>query len=177
MATTSCMGSVLRALEVFCAMSGQQVSREKTVVHFSKNVPIRTQRELLHQSGFKQVESLGRYLGVPALGRAPKRQDFQYLVDMVATKLSGWKANQLSLAGRITLAKSVVEAIPIYPMMSVMVPKACLQEIQRLQCSFIWGDQGNSRKAHMLNWQVLQLPKNMGCLAMRDPRLCMKHAS
>lgn len=30
------------------------------------------------------------------------------------------------------------------------------------------GDQGNSRKAHMLNWQVLQLTKNMGGLAMRD---------
>ena len=36
--------------------------------------------------------------------------------------------------------KSVMEAIPIYPMMTTIIPRACVDEIQRMQQRFIWGD-------------------------------------
>jgi len=65
-------------------------------------------------------------------GIAPKRGDFQYIVDQVSNKLMVWRAKQLSFVGRVTLAKSVMEAIPIYPMMTNEIPKACLDDIQRL---------------------------------------------
>lgn len=107
-ATNRCMESVLRALDLCCSMSGQQVSREKTTIHFSKNVSSEDCRKMVELSGFKEVQSLGRYLGVLALGHAPKGNDSNYLVDQVASKLTGWKAKQLSLAGRITLSKSVI---------------------------------------------------------------------
>jgi hypothetical protein len=42
-----------------------------------------------------------------------------------------WKANQLSSAEWMTLAKSVLEAILIYPMMTNIIPKACIDEIHR----------------------------------------------
>jgi hypothetical protein len=35
------------------------------------------------------------------------------------------------------LAKSVIEAVPIYPMMSSRIPKACIDEIQKIQRNFI----------------------------------------
>jgi hypothetical protein len=75
------------------------------------------------QSGLKEAVSLGNYLGVPALGRAPRVQDFQYMIEKVKARLSGWKTRHLSLAGIITLAKSVIQAIPIYPMMSMPIPR------------------------------------------------------
>lgn len=62
------------------------------------------------------------------------------MVSKVKSKLSGWKAKQLSFAGIVTLSKSVIEAIPIYRMMTTMLPSSCIQEIQKLQRSFILGD-------------------------------------
>jgi hypothetical protein len=91
-------------------------------------------------SGFRETDDFGKYLGVPLNGRSPKKPDFQYMIDQVSTKLAAWKANHLSFAGRVTLAKSVIEAVPIYPMMSTKIPKACLDEINKLQRQFIWGD-------------------------------------
>lgn len=101
----------------------------------------------------------GITLGVPALGRAPRRSDFCYLIERVKKKLAGWKATQLSLTGRITLAKSVLEAMPIYPMMTVQLPSACIEEVHRLQRAFIWGDTSTRRKVHKVSWSTMNLPK------------------
>jgi hypothetical protein len=64
------------------------------------------------------------------------------------SKLMAWKARHLSFAGRVTLAKSDLEAIPIYPMMSAIIPKACIEDIERPQRNFIWGDTDTTRKYH-----------------------------
>ncbi|PNX97917.1 ribonuclease H [Trifolium pratense] len=162
------MKCVIDTLNKFCTLSGQEVSQEKTSIYFSKNVSREMRNKLLRISGFKEANSMGRYLGVPLLGRAPKRNDFQYLVDQVETKLAGWKAKQLSFAGRVTLAKSVLEAIPIYPMMTTRIPKTCLSDIQRIQRSFIWGDTENGRKFHAVSWERVTTPKWMGGLGLRN---------
>jgi hypothetical protein len=114
---------------------------------------------LLQISGYKETTSFGRYLGVPLTGMAPKKNDFQYILDQVSNKLSAWKANHLSFAGRVTLAKSVIEAVPIYPMMSSSIPKSCLDDIQRIQRRFIWGDTDQKKKFHAIGWDTITVPK------------------
>jgi hypothetical protein len=79
-------------------------------------------------------------------------------------KISHLIAEQLSLAGRITLAKSVIQAIPIYPMMFMPMPKSCLDEIEKIQRAFIWGDTGDKRKARMVGWETITKPKSSGGL-------------
>ncbi|MCH87265.1 ribonuclease H, partial [Trifolium medium] len=147
-ATELQMSCVIRILNLFCRLSGQQVSAEKTSIYFSRNVSRSMHVCLSNMSGFRETSDLGRYLGVALIGRSHKRTNFQYIIDQVRTKLSRWKANQLSFAGRVTLVKSVIEAIPIYPMMTTVIPKQCLDEIHRLQRSFIWGDTMEKRKYH-----------------------------
>jgi hypothetical protein len=160
------MKCVMDILNKFCSLSGQEVSHEKTSILFSKNVNRGLKDRLLHLSGFRETYDLGKYLGVPLIGRAPKRADYQYLIDQVSNKLSIWKARQLSFAGRVTLAKSVLEAVPIYPMMTSKIPKSCLDDIQKIQRQFIWGETENVRKFHAVRWSCVTMPKELGGLGM-----------
>lgn len=68
-ATENQMHCVNFVLEKFCSMAEQQVSIEKTNIFFSKNVDVNTRRRLVSMSGFRETISLGKYLGVPLVGR------------------------------------------------------------------------------------------------------------
>lgn len=54
------------------------------------------------------------------------QQDFKFILDCIQSKLAGWKANLLSLAGRIILTKSVTSTIPNYMMQCVALPPKIL---------------------------------------------------
>jgi len=166
-ATKEKMGVVLNTLDEFFRLSGQQVSHDKTSIMFSRNVPLEVKVELVALSRFNEAPSLGKYLGVPLVGRAPRRVDYNYLIDQVKTKLFAWKAKHLSSAGRVTLAKAVIEVVPIYPMMTTAIQKACLNEINKIQRAFIWGNEDGNRKYHAVRWDLVTLPKAVGGLGIR----------
>jgi mannosylglycoprotein endo-beta-mannosidase len=166
-ATEAQIKCVTRIMDLFCNMSGQQISHEKTSIFFSKNVSRAKRDRLVFLSRFRETSVLGKYLGVPLTGRAPKKADYNYIIEQVTAKLTAWKAKHLSFAGRVTLAKSVIEAIPIYPMMTAMIPQSCIDEIQKLQRKFIWGELDNERKYHAVNWSVVTQPREMGGLGLR----------
>lgn len=131
------INSVTSTLNTFYELSRQVVSLEKTYFYFSKNVSQASKRLLADKSGFKVCRNMGKYLGVPILGRAPKRNGFQYIIDKVNGELAGWKSNHLSFAGRVTLSKAVIHAISIYTMMTTPICQSVLEEIQQLQRGFI----------------------------------------
>jgi hypothetical protein len=68
-------------LNKFCSMSGQEVSTDKTNIIFSKNVDSATRNRLVQISGFRETMQLGKYMGVPVTGKAPRREDYQYIID------------------------------------------------------------------------------------------------
>jgi len=124
------MNCVIDILEKFCKISGQQVSQEKTSIIFSKNVDRGKGDRLMQIYGFKETHVLGRYLGVPMTGRMPRINDYQYVIEQVSSKLMPFKPNKLSFLGLVTLAKSVIAATPVYPMITASLPKSCLDDIQ-----------------------------------------------
>jgi hypothetical protein len=57
---------------------------------------------------FLEAPSIGNYLGILALGCAPRGNDFHYIIEKVKSKLQEWKVQQISLARRITQTKFVI---------------------------------------------------------------------
>lgn len=53
-------------------------------------------------------------------------------------------------------------------MMTAVVPKTCVKDIQRLQRGFIWGDTVEKKRAHLIKWDTLMLPKEHGGLGVRN---------
>lgn len=67
------------------------------------------------------MNDLGMYLSVPLVHSRVNKSTFQFVVDKVQKKLNGFDAKLLSLADIVTLAKSMLLAIPRYFMQLTMI--------------------------------------------------------
>lgn len=95
--------------------------------------------ELRNRSGFQLTSDLGKYLGVPLLHRRTNKETFNHLLERTQQRLSTWRAETLSFAGHVTLAQSVVAALPTYTMQTTLLPKYVCTKLERMNKDFIWG--------------------------------------
>ena len=103
-------------MDTFCSISGQTVSEAKSRVYFSPNVDRDTREFLCDILGFASTPYLGKYLGFSLKHSGSSSHDYDFILDRVKQKLSGCKANLLSLASCKVLIQSSLAAIPSYIM-------------------------------------------------------------
>ena len=109
----------------------------------------------------------GKYLGLPADWGKSKKQALAWLKDRISNKLSRWKENFLSQAGKDVLLKSVIQAIPIYAMSILKFPDNFCQELNMLISNF-WWKKAESQGIHWKSWAYIARPKRCGGLGFRD---------
>ena len=119
------------------------------------------------RSGFQVTKDMGKYLGVPLIHHRVTKNTYSYLIENMQKKLAGWKASNLSLAGKITFCKSVLSTIPLYPMQAVVIPEHTCNEIEKICRRFIWGQQEGRNKIHLVNWKMCQ-PKEEGGMGLKN---------
>ena len=124
-------------LSDFCAKSGQTISVAKSRVFFSPNVEPDQREALSNLLGFTPTSNLGKYLGFPLKHPSNRRQDFSFVLDRVKKKLASWKANLVSMAGRMVLIQSSSSIIPAYVMQSNLLPSKILDGIDRVNRNFL----------------------------------------
>ena len=95
--------SIKEVLENLCDLSGQKVNLSKSKAYFSLNVDHVFRRELCNTLGIESTSNLGKYLGFPIKHSGLTANDFNFVVERIQSKLAGWKANLLSMAGRVVL--------------------------------------------------------------------------
>ncbi|KAL4274732.1 hypothetical protein AHAS_Ahas20G0036600 [Arachis hypogaea] len=117
-ATVDQIENVMVTMEEFCNISGLKISPTKTTIVFSNNVKQNIKNQIKMYAIIKKSHVWG---------------------ERVQSKLKGWKAQCLSLARRITLAKSVLGPIANFEMQHDRVPKGIYLEIKKAQRRFIWG--------------------------------------
>lgn len=76
-------------------------------------------------------------MGIPFLHDRVTTSKFSFVVNKVRRKLSNWEAKKLSTVGRITLAQSVLLAIPSYFMQTMLISKGVCVEIEKIVRQFI----------------------------------------
>ena len=113
-------------------------------------------------------------MGVPFIYDCYKSSDFQFIIDKLMKRLNGWKSNSLSLAGRVTLAKSALSTIPSYVMQTMKIPIGVCNKIDRICRNFIWGTNENRRKIHLVSWEHICKPKEEGGLGFQTARAMNK---
>jgi hypothetical protein len=79
-----------------------------------------------------------RYLGLP-LGANPSRlSTWKPVLSTIRAKLSTWKGNFLSMAGRLCLIKSVLSSLSLFYMSVFAMPKGIIKVISSLTRFFLW---------------------------------------
>ncbi|PKI51404.1 hypothetical protein CRG98_028200 [Punica granatum] len=116
------MRLVCDVLERFCQASGEKVSATKTSIFFSRNVVMEDREAICRVSSFAATNTLGSYLGVQLVHGRVSKEHFSQIIHQVQARLNGWASKSLSMAGRITLAKSVIQAMPSYAMHTMQLP-------------------------------------------------------
>ena len=76
-----------------------------------------------------------RYLGVPLSVYKLCRSEEQFLIDAVASRIPTWKGNLLNLAGRMTLVKITLSAIPVHMSILVCLSPWAIEAIDKRQAS------------------------------------------
>ena len=136
---------ITKVLDTFCSSFGHHIGKDKSIVFFSSN----TNNHVAYQTGeafkFKVTADLGKYLGVPVIHGQNTRGTYFYLVDKLQKHNTSYHSTRLSLAGRTTLAKSVLSALPIYTMQTTVLPQATCAKLDAFCRGFIWGSSGEQR--------------------------------
>ncbi|KAH9649730.1 putative ribonuclease H protein [Citrus sinensis] len=112
-------------LDSFCYSFSSKVNKSKTLIYFSKNVGDSEANVISGMLGYSVTKDLGKYLGIPLQYSRVSSCMYQGLIAKVERRLSSWTASHLSLAGRITLAQSVLQAISIYKISMVSWRNVC----------------------------------------------------
>lgn len=142
---------IMQCMENFCKGSGQRINHCKSQVLFSKNTDEHLVGDIVTKLGISRTMDLGRYLGVPSIHGRVTSSTFSGLIDRIEGRLEGWKTKFLSLAGRHTLAQSVLSVIPTYTMQTALLPKGVCMRIEQSIHSFIWGRSDGVRRCSLVN--------------------------
>jgi CRISPR/Cas system CMR subunit Cmr4 (Cas7 group RAMP superfamily) len=81
---------------------------------------------------------LGKYLSFPLIQGRVKKDHFNFVIEKIKRRLSNWKMKMPNKAGRTTLAKLVLMALPVYSMQSFWLPKTTCLMINKTIRRFIW---------------------------------------
>ncbi|XP_059065974.1 uncharacterized protein LOC131857424 [Cryptomeria japonica] len=100
-------------LNQYASASGQQVNHGKSEIFFF-NTNYRIETEISRILEFLVGKLPCKYLGFNLDKGKDKKDLWKNITEKVKRKLDSWKNKWLSSAGRLTLIKSCLSAIPIY---------------------------------------------------------------
>jgi len=107
------------------------------------------------------------YLGLPLSNKKLRKADLMPWIEKVADKLPGWKAVLMNRAGRITMVRFVLSAIPIYLLIAINVPKWFINAIDKIRRGFLWkGKEQANGGCCLVAWEKVSRPLDFGGLGI-----------
>ncbi|GJU60342.1 RNA-directed DNA polymerase, eukaryota, reverse transcriptase zinc-binding domain protein [Tanacetum coccineum] len=95
------------------------------------------------------------YLGLPIGSNMKSIASWKMLIDRFRSRLSTWKANLLSIGGRLTLIKSVLGSLGIYYLSIFRAPESVLNDLERIRSNFFWGGNQDGKKMTWVKWSII----------------------
>lgn len=149
-ANVSQMHLIHKLLSDFCMASGLQINVSKSRAFVGPGVDRSRKARIFSITFIPFTSHLDKYLGFPIFRGRQKASDFDFVIDRVARRLASWNGKLLNKAGKITLVKAVLNAIPVYPMQFLWFPQSVCDRLDGLAKNFIWV-RGDRHCMHMVS--------------------------
>ncbi|KAL3693857.1 hypothetical protein R1sor_007508 [Riccia sorocarpa] len=110
-----------------------------------------------------------RYLGFPIGWKVKPTQQSDYVLAKVQRRLGSWTYRMLTFAGRVTVVKHILRAIPIHILTCLTFSAKALGRLEAICKGFVWGvnDQGQNR-IPLIAWEDITQPKKDGGLQIES---------
>lgn len=155
-------------LQRYCKEIGLKINQENSSIHYNINVSHDRRTEIEWILGMKECKHDEKYLGHSFYRFHSRAAGFDNVIEKMASKLSGWKQKFLSMAGRLTLANSVLQAIPTFIMQMFQVLQSRLKKMEVMTRRFVWGVlEDKQHHMYLKSWETLCQPKMRGSLGVR----------
>lgn len=148
--------------------SGQQINQAKSTITFSSKTDQATKETAKLVLQIYKIGGQGKYLGLPELFGRKKKDLFSLIVDRIKQRALSWSSRFLSSAGKLTLLKSVLAAIPAYTMTCFQLPNSLHKRIQSALTRFWWDANLEKRKMCWISWKKMTKSFKTGGLGFRD---------
>ncbi|KAI3804400.1 hypothetical protein L1987_25906 [Smallanthus sonchifolius] len=157
--------NIARIMKAFALVSGLKMNFNKTAI-----MGIRVELERCQNLASIIKCSTGnvpfKFLGIEVGNKMNSSKAWDPIIRSIENRLSTWKAATLSIGGRVTLLKSIFDALPVYYFSLYKAPKMIIKKIESLRKSFFWGGSMEKRKIHWFKWETVTAPKDKGGLGL-----------
>ncbi|CAA7027603.1 unnamed protein product [Microthlaspi erraticum] len=128
--------ALVNILKNYETASGQKINVEKSSITFANKTNGETKTMAKEILGIAKTGGQGNYLGLPEHFGRRKKDLFSIIVDRIRNRLVSWSTKFLSGAGKMTMLKSVLSAIPTYTMSCFKLSKSLCKRIQSVMTHF-----------------------------------------
>ncbi|KAJ0554035.1 putative RNA-directed DNA polymerase [Helianthus annuus] len=157
--------NVVRILKCFHACSGLQISFSKSNL-FGLGVSHGEVEDLAVLVGCKADKFPFKYLGLTVGANMNRIKNWRPVFDIFERRLSLWKASFLSIGGRLTLIRSVLESLPTYFLSLYKAPVKVIADLEGIIRRFLWAGSAIDKKIHWVAWDRVASPVKMGGLGL-----------
>ena len=165
--------NIHQVINHFCCLSGQTLNWSKSAILFSKHTDLDSKHAIKRLFPAPDMNSSTVHLGHPLILPGKNRSAaYAFLIDRFKVKLTGYKANRLSHAGRLALIKSVFASIQVYYMSNILLRKKIVSKLTSVIRKFWWTgvqyNNNNSKPLCLRAWHDICTPIHEGGLGIRD---------
>lgn len=157
---------IVSTLLQFRELSGQKVNFGKSRVIFSKNYQRQIRDQYMKALNIEEKEHFGKYLGFPIFHGIPNSNDFQYIINNMRRRLTGWKCNILNMAGQLILPKVKLGSISSHVISYIRILEGVTKTIDKITRDFLWGSSAKKKKMYLFKWGTITKSKDLGGLGL-----------
>ncbi|KAF5784203.1 putative RNA-directed DNA polymerase [Helianthus annuus] len=158
--------NVVRILRCFHACSGLHINFGKSNI-FGLGVDDDSVEDMAGSIGCRAEKFPFKYLGLTVGANMNRINNWRPVYDIFERRLSLWKASLLSIGGRVTLIRSVLESLPSYFMSLYRAPVKVVEDLEGIIRKFLWGGTHGAKKLYWVAWDRVASPKKSGGLGLR----------
>lgn len=159
------IGNLFRILRCLHLSSGLRINYEKSKL-FGICVNVPTISDMAANVNCSVGEFPFVYLGLPIGISMNKGEAWASLIHRFQKKLSSWKADALSIGGRLQLCKSVLGNLGTYYFSLFKAPLKIINKLERIRANFFWGGTDEKRRINWVAWNQVLAELNGGGLGI-----------